>query len=83
MVDVAAGRVILPVDDGPGLLAELARRLAGSGLRVADLALRRPSLEDVFLTLTSHPASETDAEYENDHTANAGSRRAPVERSAA
>jgi ABC-2 type transport system ATP-binding protein len=83
IVDVAAGRVILPVDDGPGLLAELARRLAGSGLRVADLALRRPSLEDVFLTLTSHPASETDAEYENDHTANAGSRRAPVERSAA
>jgi daunorubicin resistance ABC transporter ATP-binding subunit len=83
MLDVAAGRVVLPVDDGPGLLAELARRLAGSGLRVADFALRRPSLEDVFLTLTSHPASETDAEYKNDHTATPGSRRAPVERSAA
>jgi ABC-2 type transport system ATP-binding protein len=82
-VDVAAGRIVLAVDDGPALLVEVATRLAASGLRVADLALRRPSLEDVFLTLTSHPASETDAEYENDHTATAGSRRAPVERSAA
>jgi ABC-type multidrug transport system ATPase subunit len=83
MVDVAAGRVVLPVADGPALLAELARRLAASGLRVADLALRRPSLEDVFLTLTSHPASETDAEDEERHPAAASNDRACVERSAA
>jgi ABC-2 type transport system ATP-binding protein len=83
MVDVAAGRVVLAVADGPALLPELATRLAASGLRVADLALRRPSLEDVFLTLTSNPASETEAEDEDSHPAIARSRRAPVERSAA
>jgi daunorubicin resistance ABC transporter ATP-binding subunit len=55
IVDVRAGRVVLPVKDGPELLAEVAQRLATSGLRVADLALRRPSLEDAFLTLTGQP----------------------------
>jgi hypothetical protein len=48
---------VLPVTDGPEVLAELARRLATSGLRVADLALRRPSLEDVFLALTGQPGA--------------------------
>src|SRR5215467_11276164 len=55
VVDARAGRVVLPVKNGPELLAEVAGRLATSGLRVADLALRRPSLEDVFLTLTGQP----------------------------
>jgi len=55
VVDARAGRVVLPVKDGPELLAEVAGRLATSGLWVADLALRRPSLEDVFLTLTGQP----------------------------
>jgi daunorubicin resistance ABC transporter ATP-binding subunit len=83
-VDVAAGRIVLAVDDGATLLPELATRLAASGLRVADLALRRPSLEDVFLTLTGHPGSEkTDTEDEHSHPAVAGRRRAPAERSAA
>jgi ABC-2 type transport system ATP-binding protein len=57
VVDVRAGRVVLPVTDGPEVLAELARRLATSGLRVAELALRRPSLEDVFLALTGQPGA--------------------------
>jgi ABC-2 type transport system ATP-binding protein len=57
VVDIRAGRVVLPVTDSPEVLAELARRLATSGLRVADLALRRPSLEDVFLALTSQPGA--------------------------
>jgi ABC-type multidrug transport system ATPase subunit len=55
VVDARVGRVLLPINNGPQVLAELARRLATSGLQVADLALRRPSLEDVFLTLTSTP----------------------------
>jgi ABC-2 type transport system ATP-binding protein len=84
MVDVAAGRIVLAVDDGPALLVEVAIRLAASGLRVADLALRRPSLEDVFLTLTSHPGSEkADREDKYSHPTVTGRRRAPAERSAA
>jgi daunorubicin resistance ABC transporter ATP-binding subunit len=75
-VDVAAGRVVVPVDDGPALLAELATRLDASDLRVADLALRRPTLDDVFLALTGHPGSgTTHAEYvEGDSAAERGHR---------
>jgi ABC-2 type transport system ATP-binding protein len=57
VVDARAGRVVLPVNDGPEVLAEVARRLAASGLLAAELALRRPSLEDVFLTLTGQPGT--------------------------
>jgi ABC-type multidrug transport system ATPase subunit len=51
-VDVELGLVVLPVADGPAILPEVAARLAASGVRVADLTLRRPTLDDVFLTLT-------------------------------
>lgn len=57
VVDADSGRVLVPVTDGPAVLAEVATRLARSGLRVADLALRRPTLDDVFLTLTGHPTA--------------------------
>jgi ABC-2 type transport system ATP-binding protein len=57
VVDIRAGRVVLPVTDGPKVLVELARRLATSGVRVAELALHRPSLEDVFLALTGKPGA--------------------------
>lgn len=49
----AAGRIVLPVGDGPAVLADVAARLAAAGLKIADLALRRPTLDDVFLALTS------------------------------
>jgi daunorubicin resistance ABC transporter ATP-binding subunit len=59
-VDLATGRILLPVTQGPGVLAQVAARLAERQLQVADLALRRPTLDDVFLTLTgqSLPAVE-------------------------
>jgi oleandomycin transport system ATP-binding protein len=43
----------VPVED-PALLAETVRRLDAAGVAIADLALRRPSLDDVFLRLTGH-----------------------------
>jgi ABC-2 type transport system ATP-binding protein len=51
-VDSDTGRVVIPVVDGPTILPDVAARLAESGLTVADLALRRPTLDDVFLALT-------------------------------
>ena len=51
------GQVVLPVADGPGVLPEVAARLAAARVRVSDLALRRPSLDDVFLTLTGQPTT--------------------------
>jgi len=64
-VDRAAGRVVLPVSDGPAVLPELAERLVAANLRVSDLALRRPTLEDVFLALTGdhrHPGATADGD---------------------
>lgn len=55
-IDEPAGRVILPVADGPGILPEVAGRLAAAGLRVSGLALRRPTLEEAFLAFTGPPS---------------------------
>ena len=58
-VDAAAGRVVLPVADGPGILPEVAARLAAAGLQVSGLALRRPTLEEAFLVLTGGVVAAT------------------------
>ncbi|MEU8656686.1 ATP-binding cassette domain-containing protein [Actinoplanes philippinensis] len=50
-VDVAGEVVTAPVSD-PGALAKLVRDLDEHGLSVAELALRSPSLDEVFLSLT-------------------------------
>jgi oleandomycin transport system ATP-binding protein len=57
-VDVRGTVVTAPVTD-PGALAHLIRRLDDTGLAVAELALRSPSLDEVFLTLTGRPAEPT------------------------
>jgi ABC-2 type transport system ATP-binding protein len=58
------------VDDGilrlslhsrSGAIVEAVHRLSEAGVGVDDLSLRRPTLDDVFLTLTGH-AAETDAD---------------------
>ena len=54
-VDTDTGQVTIPVTDGPAVLPDVAARLSAAGLHVADLTLRRPTLDDVFLALTSHP----------------------------
>jgi ABC-2 type transport system ATP-binding protein len=54
-VDAEACRLSVPVD-GAGVLAEVVRRLDGAGVTIVDFAFHRPSLDDVFLTLTGRPA---------------------------
>jgi ABC-2 type transport system ATP-binding protein len=51
-VDEAAGRIVLPVADGAGILPEVAGRLATAGLHLSGLTLRGPTLEEAFLSLT-------------------------------
>ena len=55
--DHATNRMTLPAHDGATTLVEAVRRLDDDGVRLVDLALRRPSLDDVFLTLTGHAAT--------------------------
>jgi ABC-2 type transport system ATP-binding protein len=58
-VDAYPGEVTLPITDGAAILPEVVRRLDAAGLALADLALRRPTLDDVFLTLTGQPTPAT------------------------
>ena len=56
-VDNHTGELTIPVGtDGPGILTEAIRRLDAEGVQLADVALRRPTLDDVFLSLTGHAA---------------------------
>ncbi|GAA5195484.1 daunorubicin resistance protein DrrA family ABC transporter ATP-binding protein [Rugosimonospora acidiphila] len=52
------GLLSVPVND-LSLPPEVFRRLDAAGILVAELALRRPSLDEVFLTLTGRPAQAT------------------------
>ncbi|MEU2257912.1 ATP-binding cassette domain-containing protein [Nocardia xishanensis] len=55
-------RIAIPATEGAKTLAEALRRLDSSGIQLVDIALRRPSLDDVFLQLTGHlAATETGA----------------------
>jgi len=47
----------LTVEDGPRALVEVVRGLDARGIAATTLALREPSLDDVFLALTGHAAA--------------------------
>jgi ABC-type multidrug transport system ATPase subunit len=57
VADVRGQRVALPTTDRVTTLLAAARRIEESGIQVDDLTLRRPSLDDVFLSLTG-PAEQ-------------------------
>lgn len=62
---VEAGVVKLTVRERRGAIVEAVDRLKDAGVGVDDLGLRRPTLDDVFLTLTGH-AADGDDEKEKD-----------------
>jgi ABC-2 type transport system ATP-binding protein len=45
-------RIVMPAPDGANTLIEALRRLDSAGIELADVALRRPSLDDVFFAFT-------------------------------
>ncbi len=57
-IDARSGRVLVPVGDlrGVDVLTNVARIVSDSGIELDDLAIHRPSLDDVFLALTGHSA---------------------------
>ncbi len=58
VVDEQARRVTVPVTGGADVLMEALRRLSAVEVTLLDVGLRRPDLDDVFLTLTGHAAEE-------------------------
>jgi ABC-2 type transport system ATP-binding protein len=69
LAEIAAGEVLVeeqsrmltaPVDGGATSLMAALRRLDVEAVGVLDVALRRPTLDDVFLALTGHVAESPD-----------------------
>jgi ABC-2 type transport system ATP-binding protein len=54
------GFLRMPVRQRKGAIAEAVRRLNEAGIGIDDVAMRRPTLDDVFLTLTGHAAEAED-----------------------
>ncbi|HEY6781538.1 MAG TPA: ATP-binding cassette domain-containing protein [Thermoleophilaceae bacterium] len=54
------GIVAVPMRRGGGEIAEAVRRLDGVGVGIEDIAVRRPTLDDVFIGLTGHAAEEAE-----------------------
>jgi ABC-2 type transport system ATP-binding protein len=52
--------LLMPVTGGASVLADALRRLDSEGIEFDDVGLRRPTLDDVFLTLTGHTAEESE-----------------------
>ncbi|MGE5227480.1 MAG: ATP-binding cassette domain-containing protein [Planctomycetaceae bacterium] len=63
-VDLESGLVRVQAGkDGTSVVFEAVRRLDAADIWIADIALHKPTLDDVFLTLTGHAAEqETDEE---------------------
>jgi ABC-2 type transport system ATP-binding protein len=57
-VDEHARRLTLPSSGGSSALVAVIRALDGERIGIDDIGLRRPTLDDVFLTLTGHTAEE-------------------------
>jgi ABC-2 type transport system ATP-binding protein len=71
--DQRPGRIVLPAPAGARTLRDALGRLDAAGITPVDAALRKPTLDEVFLTLTGHPAAAghrhrpTDQQHDDEH----------------
>jgi ABC-2 type transport system ATP-binding protein len=59
-LDKHTRRITVPAPGGSSALVEVIRTLDGAGIRIHDIGLRRPTLDDVFLSLTGHATDNPD-----------------------
>jgi ABC-2 type transport system ATP-binding protein len=64
LVDEGQATVRVPVENSASAVTEAIRRLDANGIELADLAIHRPTLDDVFLTLTGRAAENETAQSE-------------------
>jgi ABC-2 type transport system ATP-binding protein len=57
-----SGRLSVPLKGNGVRLADVVRELDRAGVAAADVGLRRPTLDEVFLQLTGRPATTDTAE---------------------
>jgi ABC-2 type transport system ATP-binding protein len=58
--EMSDGLLRMPISRRSGAIAEAVRRLGDAGVGIDDIAISRPTLDDVFLTLTGHAAEDAD-----------------------
>jgi ABC-2 type transport system ATP-binding protein len=63
-IDAGTNRVTVPVAEGPSAITAAVKALGSLGVEVDDLGLRRPTLDEVFLTLTGAPTEPADENNE-------------------
>lgn len=68
-VDEHTRRITVPATAGAQALVQVVRDLDEAGIPIDDIGLRRPTLDDVFLSLTGHAAEEAAEEEEGRYTA--------------
>ncbi|MFG2861934.1 ATP-binding cassette domain-containing protein [Streptomyces sioyaensis] len=68
-VDAHIRKLTVPVTGGAKLLAEVIRELDLRGVEIDDIGLRRPTLDDVFLSLTGHHAEDAEGDGAGDGSA--------------
>ena len=68
-------KLTVPVTGGAKLLAEVIRELDTRGIEIDDIGLRRPTLDDVFISLTGHAAEAEDEENGAERDAGPQGRR--------
>jgi ABC-2 type transport system ATP-binding protein len=59
-------RITVPVSGGASVLADVIRELDARTIVIQDIGLRRPTLDDVFLSLTGHATFGDEAEGEGE-----------------
>jgi ABC-2 type transport system ATP-binding protein len=60
-LDEHTRKLTVPSSGGAGKLIDVVRDLGAAGVEIDDIALRRPTLDDVFLALTGHVTAADDA----------------------
>lgn len=59
LLDEHSRKLTVPAEGGAQTLVRVIRDLGEAGIEIDDIALRRPTLDDVFLTLTGRLAAES------------------------
>ena len=55
-IDADTHTITMPVNEGASVLIDAVREMDAASIKISDIVLRRPSLDDVFMRLTGHSA---------------------------
>jgi ABC-2 type transport system ATP-binding protein len=58
LVDDVEPKITIPLERSMGIVPEVVRVLDTAGVKVEDVVVRRPTLDDVFFSLTGHAAED-------------------------